>query len=57
MTDRQLIPARETRTELKVLNSRFIATASRVIAAAVIYNSAELFISPRAARVRIGAAW
>jgi uncharacterized YigZ family protein len=30
MTERQLIPARETRTEIKVLNSRFIATIAPV---------------------------
>ncbi len=41
MTDRQLIPARETRTELKVLNSRFIATAAPVFSV----DEAKAFIA------------
>ena len=41
MMDRHLIPARETRRELKVLNSRFIATAAPVFSV----DEAKAFIA------------
>ena len=41
MMDRHLIPARETRCELKVLNSRFIATAAPVFSV----DEAKAFIA------------